>query len=79
MRPGSRSECTGRPVRTTLARRRPGNGTGADILLQIDAYVGRLLDKLDELGIADDTIFIFTADNGPEAGGNNPARTVRIG
>ena len=46
-----------------------GNGTGADILLQIDTYVGRLLDTLDELGIADDTIFIFTADNGPEAAG----------
>ena len=31
-----------------------------------------LLDTIDELGIRDDTIFIFTADNGPEvAHGNN--------
>ena len=44
-----------------------GNGKWADLLLQIDAYNGRLLDTIDELGIRDDTIFIFTADNGPEA------------
>ena len=44
-----------------------GKGLWADLLMQIDAYVGRLLDSIDELGIADDTIFIFTADNGPEA------------
>jgi arylsulfatase A-like enzyme len=43
-----------------------GNGSWADILTQIDAYNGMLLDTLDELGIADNTIFIFTADNGPE-------------
>jgi arylsulfatase len=44
-----------------------GNGAWADLLAQIDSYTGELLDTLDELGIADDTIFIFTADNGPEA------------
>jgi arylsulfatase len=44
-----------------------GNGPWADLLLQIDAYVGRLLDSIDELGIRDDTIVVFTADNGPEA------------
>ena len=44
-----------------------GNGTWADLLLQIDSYTGRLLDTVDELGIRDNTIFIFTADNGPEA------------
>jgi arylsulfatase len=33
---------------------------------QIDSYVGRLLDTVDELGILDNTIFIFTSDNGPE-------------
>jgi len=43
-----------------------GNGTWADILAQIDAYNGMLLDAIDELGIRDNTIFIFTADNGPE-------------
>ena len=44
-----------------------GNGRWADMLHQIDQYVGMLLDKVDELGIRDNTIFIFTADNGPEA------------
>ena len=46
---------------------RTGNGAWADLLTQIDAYVGQLLDTVDELGIAKDTIFVFTADNGPEA------------
>ena len=44
-----------------------GNGPWADLLLQIDGYTGELLDKIDDLGIAENTIFIFTADNGPEA------------
>lgn len=44
-----------------------GNGAWADLLLQIDSYTGELLNKIDELGVTDNTIFIFTADNGPEA------------
>ena len=44
-----------------------GNGPWADLLMQIDSYLGELLDKVDELGISDNTIFVFTADNGPEA------------
>ncbi len=43
-----------------------GNGDWGDVLLQLDAYVGRLLDAVDELGIADNTVFVFTSDNGPE-------------
>ncbi len=53
-----------------------GNGRFADVLAQIDAYSGMLLDAIDELGIRDDTIFIFTADNGPEIlpeGSNTPS------
>jgi arylsulfatase len=46
---------------------RTGNGRWADVLAQTDAYVGELLDLVDELGIRNDTIFVFTADNGPEA------------
>jgi arylsulfatase len=45
---------------------RSGNGDWGDVLMQIDAYTGELLDTLDELNIADNTIFIFTSDNGPE-------------
>ena len=44
-----------------------GNGPWADLLHQIDEYNGMLLDAVDELGIRDNTVFIFTADNGPEA------------
>ena len=43
-----------------------GNGAFADVLAQTDAYVGRLLDTIRELGLSDDTIFIFTSDNGRE-------------
>jgi arylsulfatase len=44
-----------------------GNGPWGDLLMQIDSYVGELLGTIDDLGLAEDTIFIFTADNGPEA------------
>ena len=44
-----------------------GRGAWGDLLMQIDSYVGELLETLEELGIADDTLVIFTADNGPEA------------
>ena len=40
---------------------------------RMDADVGRLMKKLDELGIADDTVVFFASDNGPHReGGNNP-------
>ncbi len=43
-----------------------GNGDFADVLVQMDDYSGRLLDALDQMGVRDNTIFIFTSDNGPE-------------
>jgi arylsulfatase len=36
-----------------------------DTMIDHDRHVGLLLDKLDELGIADDTIVIYSTDNGP--------------
>lgn len=39
----------------------------ADGMIEHDAMVGSLLKKLDDLGIANDTIVIYTADNGPHA------------
>ncbi len=43
-----------------------GNGSFADVLAQTDAYVGELLDTIDKLGLKENTIFIFTSDNGRE-------------
>jgi arylsulfatase A-like enzyme len=36
-----------------------------DTMIEHDKVVGALLDKLDELGIADNTIVIYSTDNGP--------------
>ncbi len=43
-----------------------GNGSFADVLAQTDAYVGELLDTIDAQGLKENTIFIFTSDNGRE-------------
>jgi arylsulfatase len=42
----------------------PGNEY-ADGMVEHDQMVGKLLKKLDELGIADNTIVVYTTDNGP--------------
>ncbi len=41
----------------------------ADFVIQVDHHVGQILTALDEAGIADDTLVLFTSDNGcsPEA------------
>jgi arylsulfatase A-like enzyme len=36
-----------------------------DTMIDHDRHVGRVLDKLDELGLADDTIVMYSTDNGP--------------
>jgi arylsulfatase A-like enzyme len=36
-----------------------------DTMIDHDALVGRLLDLVDELGIAEDTIVVYSTDNGP--------------
>ena len=43
-----------------------GNGDWADCLAELDHDFGDLLDALDELGVADDTIVVFAGDNGAE-------------
>lgn len=43
---------------------RSGHGAYADALLHMDWIVGQLLGTIDRLGIADNTIVLFTADNG---------------
>jgi len=56
-----------------------GYGLYADGMMELDHEVGELLKKLDDLGIADNTIVVFTSDNGAEIlswpdGGNTPFR-----
>ncbi|UXI04546.1 arylsulfatase [Photobacterium sp. TY1-4] len=43
-----------------------GYGLYADGMMDLDDQVGAMLDKLDELGVADNTIVIFGTDNGAE-------------
>ena len=44
-----------------------GQGIYADGMAEHDAMVGQLLDRLDELGITDNTIVMYSTDNGAEA------------
>ena len=43
-----------------------GHGRFADVLAEMDANVGRILDAISDLKIIESTIVIFTSDNGPE-------------
>lgn len=43
-----------------------GNGHYADVTTEIDYRTGQILEAIDELGISDNTIVIWTSDNGPE-------------
>jgi arylsulfatase len=43
-----------------------GVGEFADSMMEMDHRVGQLLDAVKELGIENETLFIFASDNGPE-------------
>jgi arylsulfatase len=45
---------------------RTGAGDFADAMVEMDHRVGQIVDEIDRLGIADNTLFIFCSDNGPE-------------
>jgi arylsulfatase A-like enzyme len=58
-------------------------GEYADILMQVDAYVGQIVDAIDAAGVSEDTVVILTGDNaageqslnwGGEGGSNGPWR-----
>jgi arylsulfatase len=56
-----------------------GQGLYADGMVEHDGHVGQLLDKLDALGIAENTIVMYSTDNGAELllwpdGGYTPYR-----
>ena len=69
-------------VFTHLKRRSQGKtglGVYPDGMVEHDGHVGQFLDKLDRLGIAEDTIVIYSTDNGAEVmtwpdGGSTPFR-----
>jgi arylsulfatase A-like enzyme len=55
--------------RTHLAeknRGKSGQDDYSDRMVVHDEQIGQILDKLDELGIADNTIVMYSTDNGPE-------------
>jgi len=63
-------------------RRHKGNDEYTDGMIEHDAHVGELLKLLDELGIADDTIVLYSTDNGPHFNtwpdaGNTPYRSEK--
>src|SRR5262245_42834706 len=56
-----------------------GQGLYPDGMVELDGYVGQLLKKLKDLGVADNTVVVFTTDNGAEEclwpdGGATPFR-----
>jgi arylsulfatase A-like enzyme len=56
-----------------------GLGVYPDGMVEHDGHIGQFLDKLDQLGIADDTIVLYSTDNGAEVmtwpdGGSTPFR-----
>jgi len=60
-------------------RDKTGLGVYADGMQELDWVVGEILEKLDDLGIADNTIVVFASDNGAEKfswpdGGTSPFR-----
>ncbi len=47
-----------------------GMGTYADCVTEFDHYLGELFATMENLGVLDDTIIIFTSDNGPALEGS---------
>lgn len=49
------------------------HATFAGMVTALDSYVGRIVTALEDKGIADNTLIIFTSDNGPhDEGGGDP-------
>ncbi len=61
---GHKEEYTKQFVDTHDPRGKQGNPIMASMLKSIDESLGRLVAKLDDLGITDNTIIIFSSDNG---------------
>ena len=46
-------------------RGKSGQGDYNDVMVAHDENIGKMLDKIDQLGIAEDTIVMYSTDNGP--------------
>ena len=46
----------------------------AAMISRMDADVGRLIDRVEELGLTDNTVFVFTSDNGPTFNGGTDSK-----
>ncbi|MBN2295112.1 MAG: sulfatase [Pirellulales bacterium] len=66
-------ETTSKSYKKYLNKPKPKNEPGtpdvhnpyyAGMIEDMDRHIGRVLDKLDELGLADNTIVVYTSDNG---------------
>jgi arylsulfatase A-like enzyme len=53
------------PKPESIGQAGPGQSPYHDTMIDHDKIVGGLLDQLDDLGIADNTIVIYSTDNGP--------------
>ncbi len=47
-----------------------GMGTYVDCVTEFDHYLGQLFDTMEKLGVLEDTIIVFTSDNGPALEGS---------
>ena len=76
---------------STMFKGKSGLGYRGDVILQLDWAIGEIMKELDHLGIAKNTMVIFTSDNGPvlddgyedeavtKANGHKPAGVLRGG
>lgn len=44
---------------------------------EVDTWVGRLVDRLEKLGVADNTLVIFTSDHGETLGAHGMVRAPK--
>ncbi|MCC6354431.1 MAG: sulfatase [Verrucomicrobiae bacterium] len=69
---GHKKEYTAEFAKKTDPTGRQGNPIMASMLRSVDESFGRILDKLDALKLAENTIVIFTSDNGGNIHSNTP-------
>lgn len=57
-------------------RGKSGSGLYADVMMELDWSLGRIVDTLQECGLDGNTVVLFTSDNGPWIGyGNHAGKT----